>query len=234
MMMMMMMTTSARGRRRDERRERTDNARDTQHNRNCVHGSARAGNGINECPGPGAYTHSLVSTRARHNGDYEPHTGGDDTSRTHRTVRRSQPRPTNRQAVSGDRRHEIPDGPCCGSGRRTTEARRVGFNGSDQLTAGPRADWPLAGSSRDCSCRVYYVYVRRAAASASAAAVLFPKLEPRSDYWRVSAPRRPRKEGIAFKILALGVWVLFYSIFISLNFFFKFKKYLRYIHTHTY
>lgn len=47
---------------------------------------ARAGNGINECPSVLACKHSHETQR-----DYELHTGGDDTSRTHQPVRHSQP-----------------------------------------------------------------------------------------------------------------------------------------------
>jgi len=59
---------------------------------------------------------------------------------------------TNRQTVSGGRRHETRHTGCsCGSGCRKTETRRVGHDPS-QLTAGPRADRPVF--RRDCSCCV--------------------------------------------------------------------------------
>jgi len=133
---------------------------------------------------------------------YEPHTGGDDTSRTHQPVRHLQPRsPRGRRIVRlypALRRHEIRHKPSCGSGCRTTESRHAGLNGSDQLTAGPRAGWPVSEGI------VAAFYACGAAASLSfslhTAAVPIFQLEPRSDYWRVSAPRcsENREEGDNF------------------------------------
>jgi len=100
-------------------------------------------------------THSLVSTRARHNGvmscTQEATTRHAHISpfATHNHGRRAADESSGCIRRWGGMRSDT--GRACGSGCRTTESRHAGLNGSDQLTAGPRASWPVSeGIVRGC------------------------------------------------------------------------------------
>lgn len=118
---------------------------------------------------------------------------------------------------------------------RPWHGRRRGFNfnGSDSVDGGPSSG--LAGFPEgNCSRPSVIMHVRGAAASASTSLlpqlpVLFSQLEPAGLSKSKRTPHRPRKEGIAFEMLALGVGFIFLVdiyIYIYVYIFFEFRKYL--------
>jgi len=159
---------------------------------------------------PGVYTHSLVSTRARHNGDYEPHIGGDDTSRTH----------TGPFAARNRGRRIVRLYPAIGGMRSETE-RAVGQAVERDRAAPPRlqrirsvdggpssglAGFPKGLFAPSVLC---IMYVRHGASASTCTSLQLPSHFPARATMGLFKSKRTPERGVAFKILALGVGFIF-------------------------